>query len=200
MVKEVTMPQLATYEIKPYFYIEPNTKGAVVFSAPVGGATTSNSQNPRSELRQMKTNGDEAAWSNKSQTWNMEAIMAFHELPSSSDDERGVVGMQVHDGKDDVTVLRLELTGDLWLTNGNESHQINANSNYVLDTFMKVRITAKKGGGFQWFINDQFKGQPVSGVKSGCYFKAGAYTQCTPSQGSGRGTTLFRSLKIWATN
>lgn len=195
MVKEVRMPQLATYELKPYFYLD-NPATGVVFMAPVGGATTPNSQNPRSELRQM--NGTEnAAWSNQSATWNMEAVMCFHEIPSSSDPTRGVVGMQVHDSNDDVTVLRLEKNGDLWLTRGDTAHGILANGSYVLDTFMKVRITAQKGGGFRWYINDVFKGQPVNGTASGCYFKAGAYTQCTPSAGSGRGTTIFKSLKVW---
>lgn len=197
MVKEVRMPQLATYELKPYFYIDSNTKGAVFFSAPVGGATTPNSNNPRSELRQM--NGDDnAAWSNASATFNMEAVMAFHEIPTDSDPTRGTVGMQVHDGNDDVTVLRLEKNGDLWLTKGDTAHGRLANGNYVMDTFMKVRIEARRGGGFYWYINDTLigPGPVVSGVKSGCYFKAGAYAQIGPNS-TGRGSTFFRSLRIW---
>lgn len=193
MVKEVTMPQLATYENKPYFYLDNSSQG-VIFMAPVGGATTPNSQNPRSELRQM-VNGSNAAWSNKSQTWTMEALMCFVELPSSSDPTRGVVGMQIHDGNDDVTVLRLEKNGDLWVTKGDTAHHILVNGSYVLRTWMTVRVVAKRGGGIEWWING-VKKATIPGVYSGCYFKAGAYTQCTPSQGSGRGVTAFRSLKV----
>jgi hypothetical protein len=195
MVKEVRMPQLATYELKPYFFLHSSSAG-VIFSAPVGGATTPNSQNPRSELRQMS--GDQnAAWSNKSQTWTMEAVMAFNQIPSSSDPTRGVVGMQIHDGNDDVTVLRLEKNGDLWVTKGDTAHHILVNPNYVLRTFMRVRVVAKRGGGISWYINNMTT--PVAtipGVISGAYFKAGCYTQCTPSQGSGQGVTAFRSLRV----
>lgn len=198
MVKEVTMPKLATYELKPYFYLNSASQG-VIFSAPAqGGKTTPNSSNPRSELRQM-VNGSNAAWSNRSQTWNMEAVMCFNQIPSSSDPTRGVVGMQVHDGNDDVTVLRLEDNGDLWLTQGDTAHGILANGSYVLGTFMKVRITARKasqGGGFLWFINDVFKGAPVGGTSTGCYFKAGCYTQTGPGA-TGQGVTIFKSLKVW---
>lgn len=195
MVKEVTMPQLATYEIKPYFYLD-NPNQGVVFSAPAqGGKTTPNSNNPRSELRQM-INGENAAWSNSSASWNMEAVMCFNQIPVSSDPTRGVVGMQVHDGSDDVTVLRLEKNGDLWLTKGDTSHGILANGNYVLGTFMKVRVTAARGNGISWFINDVFKGKPVSGTISGAYFKAGCYTQTGPGA-TGQGVTIFKSLKVW---
>lgn len=190
MVKEVEMPQLATYELKPYFYLD-NPNQGVVFMAPAqGGATTPNSSNPRSEMRQL------GAWSNSSVTWNLECVMCFNQIPSSADATRGVVGMQVHDGNDDVTVLRLEKNGDLWLTKGDTAHGILANGSYVLGTFMKVRLTAQRGGGFRWYINDVFKGQPVSGTKSGCYLKYGCYTQTGPGA-TGQGVTIFKSARAW---
>lgn len=195
MVKEVTMPQLATFELKPYFFLD-NPAVGVVFSAPANGKTTPNSKNPRSELRQM-INGDNAAWSNKSQTWNMEAVMAFWELPGG---KPHVVGMQVHDGNDDVTVLRLE-GNDLYVTRGDDTHYDLVNSNYALKTFMRVRCTAKKGGGISWFFNGETTPRAtVGGTYSGCYFKAGCYTQANPSNGgTGRGMTIFKSLKVWKT-
>lgn len=195
MVKEVTMPQLATYELKPYFYLDNSSQG-VIFSAPAqGGATTPNSSNPRSELRQM-INGSNAAWSNRSETWTMQATMAFVQIPNSSDPTRGVVGMQIHDGKDDVSVLRLEKNGDLYITQGDETHTFPVNSNYVLRTFMNVKVEARKGGGIRWFINNM--NTPVAtipGVFKNCYFKAGAYTQTGPGA-TGQGVTAFRSLTV----
>lgn len=195
MVKEVTMPQLATYELKPYFYLD-NASQGVIFSAPAqGGATTPNSSNPRSELRQM-VNGSNAAWSNKSQTWTMQGTFAFLQIPISSDPTRGVVGMQIHDGNDDVTVLRLEKNGDLWVTKGDTAHHILVNGNYVLGTYMNVKVEARKGGGIRWYINNMTTPvATIAGVYSGCYFKAGAYTQTGPGA-TGQGVTAFRSLTV----
>lgn len=190
------MPQLATYELRPYFFLTDASAG-VIFSAPVGGATTPNSDNPRSELRQMS--GDQnAAWSNKTQTWTMEAVMAFLEIPSSSDATRGVVGLQIHDNKDDVTVLRLEKNGKLYITDHDETHTFPVNSNYVMRTYMRVKVVAKKGGGIYWYINNM--NTPVAtlpGVISGAYFKAGCYSQVESSSPvTGRGVTAFRSLTV----
>jgi hypothetical protein len=142
-------------------------------------------------------NGENAAWSNKSQTWTMQATMAFYQIPTSSDPTRGVVGLQIHDGNDDVTVLRLEKNGDLYITRGDDTHTFPVTGSYVMRTFMNVKVVARKGGGIRWFINNMTT--PVAtipGVISGAYFKAGCYTQCTPSQGSGQGVTVFRSLKV----
>lgn len=191
MVKEVRMPQLATFEQKPYFWTEGASTG-VFFRAPVNGKTTPNSKYPRTELRQMYSNGDPAAWSNKSETWSMEARMAFTRLPSG---KPHLVGMQVHDGSDDVTVLRLE-GNDLWATNGDNPHYDLLNGNYVLGTFMLVKIEARKGGGFRWYIN----GTPVAtipGVKKGCYFKVGAYVQDNEGPSSEVGEVCFKSLRVW---
>lgn len=196
MVKEVEWPALATFEQKPYFWTEGAATG-VFFRAPVNGKTTPNSTNPRSELRQMKpTSSEPAAWSNKTATWSMEALMAFTAIPSSSDATRGTVGMQVHDGNDDVTVLRLEKNGDLWVTQGDTTHFDLVNGSYVMGTFMTVKIEARKGGGFRWYINGSHVSTPVAGTRNGCYMKAGAYTQ-TGSGATGYGETCFKSLKVW---
>lgn len=195
MVKEVEWPALATYENKPLFWTDGAATG-VFFRAPVGGATTPNSSNPRSELRQMLGNGDPAAWSNKTQTWTMEAVMAFTAIPTSSDATRGTVGMQLHDGNDDVTVLRLEKNGDLWLTKGDTTHGHLVTGSYVMGTFMKVKLEARKGGGIRWYFNDAFEWLSHTGTVSGSYFKAGAYAQIGPGA-TGYGETKFKSLKVW---
>ena len=198
MVKEVRMPQLATYELRPYFFLT-NSSDGVVFSAPVDGATTPNSANPRSELRQMS--GDQnAAWSNKTQTWTLETVHRIIEAPQSGDNTRGVVTMQIHDGNDDVSVLRYERSGELWVTRGDLSHYDLVNPNYVLGTWMRVKVVAKKGGGIFWYINNMTTPvASVSGVFSGCYFKLGCYTQGNESNSTGRGVTAFRSAKVTKT-
>jgi hypothetical protein len=196
VVKEVKWPELATYELKPYFWLaEPAAE--VIFRAPVGGATTPNSVNPRSELRQMLGNGEPAAWNNQYATLKLTCRLRFRQIPTSSDATRGVVAMQVHDGNDDVSVLRLEKNGDLWVTNGDTSHYELVNSSYALMTWMVVRLEARKGGDFYWYINDMTTPvASVDGPRSGCYFKAGAYTQATPSNSTGYGEVGFSSIKI----
>lgn len=196
MVKEIKWPQLKTYELKPYFWLD-DAAQEVIFRAPVGGKTTPNSVNPRSELRQMTNAGENAAWSNKTGTWTLNARMRFRSIPTSSDPTRACVGIQIHDGNDDVTVLRLEKNGDLWVTQGDNTHYDLVNGSYVMGTFMNIRLRAVKGGGIQWFINNMVT--PVStlpGTFSGCYFKAGCYTQGTPSNSTGYGETGFTSLTI----
>lgn len=195
MVKEVSPPQLATYERKPYFYLDNPSQG-VVFVAPVNGATTPNSQNPRSELRQL-VNGENAAWSNKSQTWIMDSIHMVAEYPASSDDTRGVVTMQIHDGNDDVSVLRYERSGEVWVTRGDNTHHDLVIPNYVLRTWVTVRVVAKAGGGIYWYVNNLTTPvASVPGVFSGCYFKAGCYTQGNESNSTGRGVSAFRKLTV----
>lgn len=196
MVKEVEWPALATYELKPYFWLnEPNPE--VIFRAPVNGTTTKNSVNPRSELRQMYANGEPAAWSNKSATWQLDARLRFRAIPTSSDPTRGNVGMQVHDGNDDVTVLRLEKNGDLWITKGDTTHHHQVTGSYVMNTWMTVRLQARAGGGIYWYIDNMTTPEVIiSGVYSGCYFKLGAYCQGNESNSTGFAETGFSSAKI----
>lgn len=195
MVKEVTWPELQTFELKPYFYTDDGIE--VIFRAPVNGATTSGSTNPRSEMRQMNPNGgDEKAWSNSNETWYLQTLMRFRHLPDDpSDPTRGVVGMQCHDGKDDITTLRLEHNGDLYVTDGDDSHAHLVNGSYALMDWMTVLLEARKGGGFYWSI-DGTHVATVSGIKSGCYMKWGCYTQRGPNS-TGYGETGFKSAKVW---
>jgi hypothetical protein len=189
--KEIGPPQISTYELKPWFYTDNGVD--VVFRANVDGVTTSNSGYPRSELRQLKGNGDLAAWSNKNETWSMECVLAFTHLPG---DKPHVVGMQIHgdDNTDDLTVLRLE-GSNLYVTKQDDTHYDLIDGSYTLGTFITVKVIAKKGGGIDWYLNG-VKKATVSGVWSGLYFKTGAYVQANESNGTGYGEVKLRSVKI----
>lgn len=189
--KEVGPPQLDKYELKPWFYTDNGVD--VVFRANVDGVTTSNSGYPRSELRQLKGNGDLAAWSNRNETWSMECVLAFTHLPGS---KPHVVGMQIHgdDNTDDLTVLRLE-GNNLYVTKQDDTHYDLIDGSYSLGTWITVKVIAKKGGGIDWYYNG-VKVATVAGVWSGLYFKTGAYVQANESNGTGYGEVKIRSVKI----
>lgn len=195
---EIKQPQLQSYENKPYFFAD--TYEFVEFMAPVGGATTKGSDNPRSELREMANNGrDMASWNSGSGTHTLEAEIAIMERPTRDDGENPVVCAQVHDADDDVTVARLH-GPNLRATKGDETDGPGTFvliPNYVLGTWFKIKIEATSAG-IKYFINGVPKGT-IPGTYNGCYFKAGAYTQAySGNGGAGRGRVRIKrnSLKI----
>ena len=61
----ISQSKLKTFSYSPYFYMRTNEFGvaAMVFRTPVQGLTTSGSEHPRFELREMTSSGANAAWS-----------------------------------------------------------------------------------------------------------------------------------------
>lgn len=151
----------------------------VLFTAKCGGTTTSGSAYPRSELREMTNNGkDQAGWSNRSGVHSMLLDQAFLHLPKR---KPHVVAGQVHGGSDDVTVCRLE-GKRLYITKGDQTDYALLEANYVLGTRFTIRFKATTAGIFFDYNDGEVTGT-VGGKFSGCYFKAGCYTQSNPSKG-----------------
>lgn len=171
---EIKQPALSTYS-DLYFKVNSACNG-VQFLAPVNGVTTSGSSYPRSELREMTSNGSaNAAWSATSGTHTMVIDEAVIALPQTK--PHIVVG-QIHDAGNDISVFRLEGT-NLYLTNGNTSHYKLITSSYQLGTRFQVKFVVS-GGNISAYYNGVLQGTiPFTG--SGLYFKAGAYIQsnCT---------------------
>jgi Alginate lyase/F5/8 type C domain len=174
---EIKQPALATYSNAPYFTVT-SSGAAVQFRAPVNGVTTSGSSYPRSELREMTNNGvDNASWSSTSGTHTLAVREAFTHLPN---DKPQVVGAQIHDANDDVTVFRLE-GSSLYITNGDTTHYKLVTSSYQLGTVFEAKFVVSGGQ-----IKAYYNGTLVTTLGysgSGDYFKTGAYTQanCTNS-------------------
>ena len=96
---EVEQPDLASFVKRPFFRVNRDGTG-VVFRAPAGGATTSGSDYPRSELREMTAGGtQEASWSNASGKHVMTITQAITDAPKV---KSHVVAGQIHDAEDDV--------------------------------------------------------------------------------------------------
>jgi Alginate lyase len=173
---EIQHPELATFVLAPYFMLD-SAKDGVTFAANCGGATTSGSGYPRSELREMTTNGTtEAAWSNSSGTHTMIVREAITHLPVA---KPHVVAGQIHDASDDVIEVRLEGTHLFVDHNGTNYGDLNAS--YALGTIFTLKIVAGNGN-IDVYYDDVLKvHHPQTG--SGWYYKAGAYTQSNTSKG-----------------
>jgi hypothetical protein len=172
--------KLAEYHSK-YFSLNEQRNG-IVFNANAGGVTTKNSKYPRSELREM--NGSKkAAWSNKSGTHVFDVREAFTKLP---DGKPEVVGVQIHDGSDDVLQVRLEGKKLMVQYNDGRSEAV-LDPNYQLGTPFDVRIVAANGKVDVLYDGEKKAELPLSG--SSWYWKVGAYVQANGSKGAGADST-----------
>ncbi|HEY0699183.1 MAG TPA: polysaccharide lyase family 7 protein [Micromonospora sp.] len=192
---EIKQPTLDSYQISPYF-VTASSCTAVQFRAPVDGVTTSGSSYPRSELREMTNNGlSNASWSSTSGTHTLVVEEAFTALPAT---KPHVVGAQIHDSSDDVTVFRLEGT-NLYVTNGDTTHHKLVTSSYQLGTRFQAKFVVS-GGQIKAYYNGVLQ-TTISRSFSGGYFKAGAYTQAncsnsSPCSSTNYGQTLIYSLSV----
>lgn len=175
--QEVKPPALKSYESG--YFNHPPTCTSVVFKTPVGGATTPGSSYPRTELREMASNGTKlASWSGTSGTHEMAWRVAVESFPPAK--PQVVVG-QVHDADDDVVqVLYDGKAGAItyrWL--GETTGELV--SGYQLGMYVDLKIVVS-GGTFNLYANGALKASR-SRPSSGMYFKAGSYPQSNPSKG-----------------
>jgi len=171
---EFLQPELDGFQNTNFFKVNA-TRDGVVFTAPCGGATTSGSGYPRSELREMTGSGL-ASWSTTSGIHTMVITQAITHLPEV---KPHVVAGQIHDADDDVIVFRLEGSKLFVDENGNDGPVLT--SNYQLGDVFTVKFVARNGG-----IECHYNGQYIYTYQistSGCYFKAGCYTQSNTSRG-----------------
>jgi len=178
--KEIVQPDLNDYA-DDNFHV--NASGdAVVFRAHANGATTKGSSYPRSELREMQNNGkDKASWSIASGggTHTMQITQAVTHLPTQ---KRHVVVGQIHDADDDVIVFRLENKKLFIDHNGKDGPVLT--SDYQLGTKFTVKFVAG-GEAVRCYYNGTFV-ESYPSTATGCYFKAGMYTQSKPTEKGGR--------------
>ena len=177
----VKQPELAKYSNNDYFFTLPTSNG-VVFRAPVGGATTSGSQYPRTELREMANAGSqEASWSTTTGTHVMTLRESVDHLPVAKPQ---LVFAQIHGSKDDLIELEISNEGGknrLYVNHNGKQYGSDLDSNYVLGVQFEVEISAEDGYVDVAYNGVQHVHQGLS--DDGDYFKAGCYTQSNPSKG-----------------
>ncbi|MDA3647182.1 polysaccharide lyase family 7 protein [Saccharopolyspora indica] len=186
----VEQPELATYSIDPWFTARPDCS-AVRFRAAVDGVTTSGSDYPRSELREMTDSGStKADWSSTSGTHTMVIDQAITALP---EDKPHVVAGQIHDDSDDVSVFRLE-GSKLYITDGDDKHVL-VTDDYVLGTRFQAKFVVADGE-IEAYYNGELRAT-IPKRFSGGYFKAGAYTQANCEKSSPCSDDNYGEVEIY---
>lgn len=200
---EVTEAALLTGYQDQWFHRDLDGK-ACVFGCPVTGVTTSGSDNPRCELREMKPipgTPTMASWSTTSGRHTLRQVMAFTRLPTGKPGV-AVVGGQIHDAADDVVVWRCETSG-LWLAIGDHRADWKLiDPDYQLGAVVQTGFVVENG-----VIAAEYNGKLVAAVPAratNCYFKAGAYVQisagASPMADSNYGETVYHELEVTHTD
>lgn len=174
---ETTQPSLASFFHPTFFHLNDQCDG-VVFRAPVNGVTTSGSGYPRSELREMTNGGKKlASWSTKSGTHTMIIDQAITAVPKN---KKHVVAGQIHNGNDDVIVVRLEYPRLFVDINGKRGPTLDAN--YTLGKKFSVKFVATSGKIMVYYNGKETPVYTLKKKGDGNYFKAGAYAQSNCSK------------------
>ncbi|MDT0447410.1 polysaccharide lyase family 7 protein, partial [Streptomyces johnsoniae] len=191
---EIFQPDLEDYSHDEYFRVTDSGDG-VRFRSPVDGVTTGGSSYPRSELREMESDGeDEIAWSSTSGTHTMTVREAFTHLP---EDKPEVVGAQIHGGDDDVTALRL-VGEELWITEDDTVEHHLVTDNYQLGDVFELQYVVSDGE-----IDIYYNGELETTIENsgdGNYFKAGAYTQANCDRSSPCSGDNYGEVEIYDLN
>lgn len=169
---EIKQPQLATYKLDPWFVVAPDGKG-VQFRAPVNSVTTSGSNYPRSELREMTNNGKKnASWSSTYGTHSLFIDQAITAVPKT---KKQVVAGQIHDKERDILVIRLDYPR--LYVNVDGKNVATLDPSYSLGKRFTAKIVAGNGQTSVYYNGNT---TPIHTLKldyTGAYFKVGAYTQ-----------------------
>ena len=169
---EVEQPALTGFQLAPFFRVDSTGKG-VAFRANVGGATTSGSGYPRSELREMTDGGsEEASWSNETGDHLMTMTAAITATPKLKPE---VSVAQIHGGDDVLAMVRLEKDRLFVERDGEDVGELDGN--YRLGSKFTLRLRATPAG-----IRVVYNGSKVieyDEVGDENYFKAGCYTQAS---------------------
>jgi hypothetical protein len=167
---EIKQPILNTYTNPDYFFSN-KTGDAITFRANCGGFTTTGSNFPRSELREMTNNGSKSAgWSSAIGTHTMFIDQRITHLPVVR--KHMVVG-QIHDADKYLIFFRIE--DDKLLVSVNGADRDVLDEHYVLGTRFNVKLVVKDNQTLVYY-NDNLKYTYKMNFE-GAYFKAGAYVQ-----------------------
>ena len=174
---EIEQPELTTYNIDPWFIVVPEGNG-VRFRAAVNGATTSGSDYPRSELREMTNNGrKKASWSSGIGIHTMFLDQAITAVPKI---KRDIVAGQIHDANKDIIAIRLDYPILHIRVDGKNLHTLD--SSYILGKRFTIKFVVNDGQTKVYYNNSSNPVYTLNKKYSDAYFKTGAYTQSNCSK------------------
>ncbi|MBM1173036.1 polysaccharide lyase family 7 protein [Microvirga arabica] len=197
---------LSGYQHSSYFYTA--SDGAMVFYAPVDGATTSGSKYARSELREMKGVA-KAAWS-LNEGGLLNATLEVDQAPIRFDGSAGrVVVGQIHGQNDELVRLYWE-NGSVYFVNDRAGSH-NSETTFKLTNSIGQTPNVSLNERFSYIIDAKGDDLKVSVLADGqtyssstrindvwdtdtFYFKAGTYLGVNETQGFGAGQTSFYAL------
>jgi hypothetical protein len=203
----VEVQNLSGYENSKYFHT--GSDGAMVFYAPVDGATTKGSSYARSELREMNAN-EKAAW-NLSTGGFMSATLEVDAAPNRDGVGGKLVVGQIH-GQDDELVRLYWENGTVYFVN-DRAGSGNAETKFTLKDGAGATPNVSLNEKFSYTINAKGSTLEVDVYADGkvyesttkinsvwqsdaLYFKAGAYLGANETNGSGAGQTSFYALDV----
>ncbi len=165
---------LARYHSK--FFALNESRDGIVFTANAGGATTSGSKYPRSELREM--NGTEkASWDGRKGTHTMELDQAITATPGDKPD---VIAGQIHATSDDLMQIHLSGT-QLTVKYADGKEKVVLDEDYRLGKRFTTKIESSGGRVKVWYDGQQKADLAINSPTS--YFKAGAYVNSNTGNG-----------------
>jgi hypothetical protein len=203
----VEVQNLSGYKNSKYFYT--GSDGAMVFYAPVNGATTKGSSYARSELREM--NGSEKAAWDLSKGGFMSATLEVDAAPNRDGVGGRLVVGQIH-GQDDELVRLYWENGAVYFVN-DQAGSSNSETKFTLKDSTGATPDVSLNERFSYTINAKGSILEVDVYADGkvyesstkinsvwqsdtFYFKAGAYLGANESNGSGAGQASFYALDI----
>jgi hypothetical protein len=203
----VEVQNLSGYKNSKYFYT--GSDGAMVFYAPVDGATTKGSSYARSELREMSAS-EKAAW-NLSKGGFMSATLEVDAAPNREGVGGKLVVGQIH-GQDHELVRLYWENGTVYFVN-DRAGSGNSETKFTLKDSKGATPDVSLNEKFSYTINAKGSSLEVDVYADGkvyesstkinpvwqsdtFYFKAGAYLGANEANGSGAGQASFYDLHV----
>lgn len=178
------------YSESPYFCMTPDNT-AVQMYVDLDAPTTSGSSNPRSELRQVDTNGTGTTGFSPAAGYGLQQTFRFPHLPGVN---KSCSGMQIHDADDDVLQIKTaKVSGVLKIGYSKNGGSFVALDDYTEGAWVTVRIMYISSTAID-IIYKPGKDYSLAGATTthltgvthsgNCYFKSGTYPQQTSSESS----------------
>lgn len=191
----------------PYFFPVGNDQEWCRFQVRLDSATTGGTSYPRSELREMATDGTtNAAWSTSTNTHRLKATIR---VPTLAFDKPTIIFGQIHDGSDDLLQLCTELNATSGLVegklriNGTSSGRPNMDLDFRANeehTYL-VDVTSGTTRIYWDDLNNPIH-QTTDIASTTAYYKAGCYpntNETTDPPGTDYAVVDVKDLNLWHT-